>query len=92
MFWSKKICFGIDSECFESYFQTKISISKFFPLGIFSWTLSFFGQNSKKMTTSKILVEKHLLVGIDQECFESYFKTEISKLKNFSLDKIFAGT
>ena len=30
-FWSKNFFFGIDSECFETYFKMKISKSKFLP-------------------------------------------------------------
>ena len=56
----KIFLFGIDSECFETYFKTKISKSKFFPITNFFWDLVIFGQNglnSEKMTKSKILVE-----------------------------------
>ena len=56
-FWSKKFFFGIDSECFETYFKMKISKSKKFSrVKIFRGTLSFFGQNdqnSEKMTKVK---------------------------------------
>ena len=47
-------------------------------------------KNREKMAKSKILVEKIFLVGIDSECFETYFKTKISKSKIFSRVKFFS--
>ena len=44
----------------------------------------------KKWQSQKILVEKIFLVGIDSECFETYFKTKISKSKIFSRVKFFS--
>ena len=41
-FGRKKFLVGIDSECFEKYFETKISKSNFFPLQNFSVGLSHF--------------------------------------------------
>ena len=38
------------------------------------------------------MVEKNAFDGIDFECLETYFKTKISRLKNFSRYKIFPGT
>ena len=48
------------------------------------------GQNSEKMTV-KILVEIFFVV-IDSGCFKTYFKSKISKSKNFSHVKFFPGT
>ena len=36
-FWSINFLIGIDSECFETYFKTKISKSIFSHYKIFSW-------------------------------------------------------
>ena len=56
-FWSKFFLVGIDSECFETYFKTKISKSKIFSrVKFFSWDFVFFGQNdqnSENTTKSK---------------------------------------
>ena len=40
-------------------------------------------KNGAKMTKSKNFWSKFFLVGIDSECFETYFVTEISKSKFF---------
>ena len=44
----------------------------------------------KKWQSQKILVEKFFLVGIDSECFKTYFKPKISKSKIFSHVKFFS--
>ena len=70
---------GIDSECFETDFKTKISKSKiFYRYKIFSWDCVIFDQNSEKMEKSKIFVQ-FFFVKIDSECLETYFRTKISK-------------
>ena len=76
----KNLFFGIDSECFETYFKTKISKSKSFPRNFFSGTQSFFGQNSEKMTKSKNF-GRIFLVGIYSECLKTTYKP---KIENFS--------
>ena len=43
------------------------------------------------MTKSKNFGRKIILVGIDSECLETYFKTKISKSKNFSITEFFLG-
>ena len=84
---------GIDSECFETYFKTKISNRESFPCKFFFLGLSRFSAKmaklAKKWQRQKILVE-FFLVGIDSECFETYFKTKISKSKIFSRVKFFS--
>ena len=79
---------GIASECFETYFKTKISQSKIFSrVKFFSWGFVFFGQidqKSEKMTKSKNFGRIIFLVRIDSERFETNFKTKISKSKIFS--------
>ena len=96
-FWSKKIFLvGIDSECFETYFKTKIPKSKIFSrVKFFCGTLFFSAKMTKiveKWQSQKNLVEKFFLVEIDSECFGTYFKTKISKSKIFSCVNFFSGT
>ena len=62
---------------------------KFFGLKIFKKTC-FWAKNGEKMAKSKILVE-NFFVGIDLECFETYFKTKSSNSKIFLIAKFFLG-
>ena len=86
----------IDSEWFETYFKTKISKSKIFSrVNFFSWDLVVFRPKwlkKRKNDQGKKFWSKIFLVGIDSECFETYFETKISKSKIFSRVKfLFVG-
>ena len=74
---------GLHSDCFYSYFKPKISKSIIFSFTKFFLDFVIFGLNSKEWS-SKIL-SRIVLVGNDSECKETYFKTKISKSKNFSV-------
>ena len=54
-------------------------------------TESFLAKKVKKWLSHKNLVEKNVLVGIDSEYLETYFKTKISKSKVFPITKFFLG-
>ena len=51
----------------------------------------FLAQIVKKWQSQKILVEKIFFVGFDSKCFKTYFKTKITKSKNFSDYNFFLG-
>ena len=71
---------GIDSECFATYFKTKISKSKIFSrVKFFSWDFVFSAKMTKIVKNDKIKKNgrKYFLVGIDSECFKTYFRLKV---------------
>ena len=80
---------GIDSECFKTYFQPKISKSKIFSCVKFFCSDSRFSAKMAKIV--KKWLSQKILVGIDSECFKTSFKPKISKSKIFSCVKFFLG-
>ena len=81
-FFEKIFLVGIDSECFKTYFEMKISILKIFSSWkIFFWDIAVFW----KIGDQKIEdFRKNFFVGIDLEWLKTCFKTKISFLKMFS--------
>ena len=81
--FGQKIFFGRNRFwMFRNVFYTKnLEIENFF------WDLVIFGRNTKKWQSLKFLVD--FFVWIDSECFKTYFKTKLSKLKIFSRSKNF---
>ena len=90
-FGRKFFLVGIDSECFETYFKTKISKSKIFTrhkiffLGICHFLIKIV----KKWKSQKFLF--NFFVKIDSERSETYFRTKISKSNFFPLQNYFLG-
>ena len=62
---------------------------KFFGPKIFKKS-NFWAKNGEKCQSQKFW-SKIFLVGIDSECLETYFKTNISKSKFFLIAKFFRG-
>ena len=89
-FWSESI-----QNALKRILKQKSQNRKFFPVQNFfvglSHILPKMTKQVKKLLSQKILVEKNFLVGNDSECFETYFKTKISKSKFFSHYKLFVG-
>ena len=89
-FWSESI-----QNVLKRILKRKSQNQNFFPLQNFSWDFVFFGQddqNSEKMAKSKNFCRKIFFAGIDSECYETYFKTKISKSKIFPITNFIPGT
>ena len=88
IFWSESIL-----NVLKRILNRKSRNRKIFPVWFILWGhCTFFGQNGKnseKMSKSKNF-RQFFLVGIDSECFNTYFKMKISKSKIFNRVKFFS--
>ena len=86
-FWSESI-----QNVSKRILNRKSRNLKFFPCKFFSWDYNVFRPKWWKNDKVKNFWSKFFLVGIDSECFETHFKTKISKSKIFPITKFFRGT
>ena len=92
-FWSKNvICWNRFRLFLNVFYPKNLEIEIF--SRVFSWDCHLLTRMTKivnKWPSQKFLDENILLVGIDSECFKTYFKPKISKLKFFSRVIFFLG-
>ena len=81
----------IDSEFTYTYFETKILQSKNFPEKTFLWVSHLLSPKWWKNGKVQNFFSNSFLVSVDSEYFKPYFKTKVSKSKNFPSWILFSG-